>query len=619
MKRTAFVMAAAVAFHAACPAQAYKDFNYAGTETQQWGTSKKENYDVAVRLVSPGLVGSRIEKIEVPAKGGDGITNYRIWLSEELRLEGKKNSPDIMTAAATVEDGKISVTLDEPYAITDKGVYVGYSFDVDVLDDASKKPVTVSESDNGNAFYIHSSRTYLAWGHNGVNLAADMSVRLSGDFHDDAVAVERLDEPGELHGEELTATVTIRNHGNQPVSSLTYELDFLGGKKSDTVKFDNPLPTLYDTDVAFTVPLGSSDEAGGYPYSICIKEVNGRPNMDPQSDGTGMAYVYPYLPEHRTLMEEYTGLWCGWCPRGVVGMDGLKETWPDRFVGVTFHKDDILSINFTIPVEDAGAPSAALDRTEVVDPYYGSGPHDITTWKEGIEKDWLRFDAHTTVADMRLEAVWADAGMTAVKAEAGVKFVRPYDNADFRIIYILVQDGIEAGEPERKWVQSNYFSGNKAYAGTDLDWWYNAPSKVSGLTFNDIAILVPDIFGIPGSLPSEIEWLKEYSDVCELRLEDAVNQEGQSLVRDKDKMRVIAAVADASTGRIINACQSGIASDTGVDGIGMDDTPVRTEYYSPAGIRVEHPQDGLYIRVRHYGDGAWKTDKMIVSGGNVVE
>ena len=78
-------------------------------------------------------------------------------------------------------------------------------------------------------------------------------------------------------------------------------------------------------------------------------------------------------PIHRPLIEEYTGTWCGWCVRGIVGMELLRETYGDDFIGVAYHNDDGMEIMYSnrYPNDIMGFPSAFIERTSEVDPLYG--------------------------------------------------------------------------------------------------------------------------------------------------------------------------------------------------------------------------------------------------------
>lgn len=52
------------------------------------------------------------------------------------------------------------------------------------------------------------------------------------------------------------------------------------------------------------------------------------------SDGATLASEsYP----RRMVMEEATATWCGWCPQGIVAIDGLKRDFPDNFLAIAIH------------------------------------------------------------------------------------------------------------------------------------------------------------------------------------------------------------------------------------------------------------------------------------------
>src|SRR4051812_35948630 len=37
------------------------------------------------------------------------------------------------------------------------------------------------------------------------------------------------------------------------------------------------------------------------------------------------------------LLEEFTGSWCGWCPRGIVAINQLEQTAPGKVIPVAIH------------------------------------------------------------------------------------------------------------------------------------------------------------------------------------------------------------------------------------------------------------------------------------------
>lgn len=112
------------------------------------GTPLKQDYDVAIRINDKHFVGMTIAAVRVPIDTMRNLSGLKVWLSKELTLEvvdGKKvNKPDILSQDAEMGQGWVEVALDKPYTITDEGVYVGYSFKMDEMDNSNRRPVRIT-------------------------------------------------------------------------------------------------------------------------------------------------------------------------------------------------------------------------------------------------------------------------------------------------------------------------------------------------------------------------------------------------------------------------------------------------------------------------------------------
>ena len=65
------------------------------------GTPLQQDYDVAIRINDKKFVGMTIAAVRVPMGEVENISNLKVWLSKELKLEtvnGKKtNVPDVLS------------------------------------------------------------------------------------------------------------------------------------------------------------------------------------------------------------------------------------------------------------------------------------------------------------------------------------------------------------------------------------------------------------------------------------------------------------------------------------------------------------------------------------------
>lgn len=600
------IIALAIASISLSPAAQDKTFNYVQSGAEKWGTQKKENYDIAIQIEDPALVGSAISHIEVPLPENSGIGDCSIWLSSDLKLDNRLNAPDILSSGVEISGGKISLDLREPYTITEAGVYVGYSFKVQQLNEVSGQPVSVALSDNPKAFFVHTSRSYLSWGRFNLQLAADITVGLSNpQFEANAVMVASVEDENMLPGEVPSPTVMIRNHGNDPVRSIGYSYTINGRRTEGSMDFADPLLPYYTENVPLVInmPSDAVGEAGSYPWTFSVEEVNGVPNPDPGKTAGGCVYVFPFRPSHRPLVEEYTGLDCGWCPRGAIGMELMEKKFGDDFVCVAYHtSDDVMSIEVEYPTTEYYAPSANIDRTITGDPYNGLSEETCKTFMDGIGRFWEQYRSLLAPCDVSVSADWTDESRQQIEAHASAVFARPYSGVDFRFVYFLTANGL-CGD-DAFWIQKNYFSGDSKYLGTDLASLVALPAKVEGMKFNDVLVYTPEVYGTPGSIPAEIPWLETMSHSCALDIDKAVNVYDMPLVQDKDALSVVVAVVDAGSGRILNCAKTPVGAGAGVGDAGIAEKEVISEsYYDLLGRPAHGSASGICVKVTTYSDG----------------
>lgn len=247
-------------------------------------------------------------------------------------------------------------------------------------------------------------------------------------------------------------------------------------------------------------------------------------------------------PVHRPLIEEYTGTWCGWCIRGLVGMELMRETFGDDFIGVAYHNGDAMQITTNYPNNVTGFPSAFLERNYSIDPLYGFG-----NVSGGIINDMRQMAAIEAIAGIDVTAMWTSADKTAIDVNVTSYFTSDYDNANFAIEVMLIADDLYG--TGSSWNQSNYYSGYSEYAKDDyLGPWTRKPSTVTGIHFNDV--LVGFSGAIANSLPTSIVAYDDYSTSYTFQLNRLPKP---ALIQNKDNLHIIAVVVYKNNRKAINA------------------------------------------------------------------
>ncbi len=582
------------------------DFTYDLTGSDEYllyGTKKAETYDIAIKVADPSLVGAKVTKMAVPFPlAKDMASEYSAWMTTELKLDNKKNAPNICSQEPVVENQMLYVTFDEPYTLTEEGVYVGYSFVISEVNsnnpDARSMPIAVQYGETPDGFYLHTSRSNLKWKDQVAKLGAVscISVTLEGDNL--AANAARVTNDFKLFAskESKSVAVTIYNHGTDPINNVEYSYTIGDLKGTGTYALETPLAGIFNLSTNVPLPVEVPETNGIYPISLTIDKVNGAENKDIARTMNSEVEVVPFIPVNRPIVDEYTGLWCGWCPRGYVALETMAEKYGHDFVAMAWHNGDDMEITTRFPNNVSGFPYAYMNRSKGIDP-------------GEIEGLWPKYRVETPVGEIACDLNWADEEHTILKATSSVRFVKDINDEQYRVAFAFVCDGLS----DPLWKQSNYYSTQKpgSLVGKYADLFVGTSSSVRGLTFNDVTVYAKDYTGIDGTIPAEIKENVTYTYDYEVPIANMVSTKKKVLVGDGSKVRCIALLFDGQK-NFVNAFSSGyVGESSAVNTVNASAELLNTVYYDLAGRRVANPEKGIYIKVDEYSNGVRKSAKVI--------
>lgn len=573
-----------------------------------YGYDKKEEYDIAVRICDPMLTGTTITGIRFfIAADPTVVDNCSAWLTSELTLErinGKNtNKPDICSEKFNPASGMIEVNFSEPYSIPDDGVYVGYSLNVKSTDKGGDKPIYLVSDTNPDGLYIHTSRSQLTWESLSSELhsISPMTIMLEGDFKEDVASISI---PSNLKGEvgkEATVEAIVTNYGTSPIESVSYSFSIGDITGFGEYKFENPIQEhLWSSENAI-ISICLPQETGIYDLEICLTDVNGTPNNVSLNKASSKIEVLPFLPVYRPLIEEYTGLWCRWCPGGMVAMEELSEKYPKSFIGVAYHNNDQMETltedNF--PSSFGGYPYISINRVYSEDAL-------------SLIKTYPSYLNNSTIADIDVDLDWSDEQHSGLVATSKVRFLEPQTNSSYRIAYILLADDLT----NPRWKQENAYSGmsSEEYKGEYWETFINGGTSVAGLTFNNVVAYYKDINGVENSVPSNIEAHVVESYEYFIDMKDVVNTIGEnfeSISTTPPSFKVVAILLECYPWQtsVINCnTSSSIKISSSVDRIPASE-PMEIIYYDLNGNKVKNPRKGIYIKKSVFPDGYIKSSK----------
>ena len=266
-------------------------------------------------------------------------------------------------------------------------------------------------------------------------------------------------------------------------------------------------------------------------------------------------------------MEEYTGTWCGWCPRGTVGLQLLERDFGEAFIGIAVHDGDPMSIGdyATQKKRVGGYPSAFVNRLLAADPYHGSSYGGGQQKSYGIYDDVFSQQQALTPIAVSVEATWNTASMTAFTATATVTPCYDRTSASpYALVYVLLADSL-CGEG-KSWSQNNDYA-NVVFQGgyasePNLGYLTEQPSYITDIAFDDVAIATAGINGgLSGSVPAP------FVNGTAITHQQLFCISGNTLVQQKQQLRLAALLFNTKTGEIVNAAECRILTQeqTGVE------------------------------------------------------
>ena len=598
MKKTllAMLLGACVAGNAA--AESY-DFSYIDGVVDYLGIQAAETYDVAICLPADNFEGFRVKGFSAMLHAGRGMTGYsdpKLWMASDLKVVANKFTPDIATYDVEIaSDGMMTVTFPEEYQITDTDLYLGYTVTVKTLNDLTKFPMAFGDCSDANSFFCRTNRSMPQWS----NLAKEMqcgaaiTVAMEAD-NLSANSVSIYSSPQTIYmqiGEPWSGQFGFVSYASEPVSSIDVEYAIEGKVYSDTFALPEPVAAGLNKKFNLDITIPAIDHKLREDVTFKVVKVNGQPNEAKNPEAVATLGVLSELPVHQTLIEEYTGTWCGWCTRGFAALEYIRENEPD-FVVAAFHNQDPMAITTRYPVSPSGFPYVSLDRYVGGDPYFGTESFGGLI---PIVEEVKAMNAQPTPWGIEVSHTWENEDNLV--ATADVWNVLGYENENYTVAYLLVADGLTGTTSE--WLQVNNYASmaqnsnyvpqlNQFCRGGEF-----GKSRVAGLVFNDVVVSTTGIYGVSGSIPTSLEAEEKASHSITFDLSKIKS----TLIPDRKKLRVIAAVLDKN-GIVVNCAKNEVNDEyapSAVEGIDASvNAPV--EYYNLNGVKVAEPSNGIFIR-----------------------
>ncbi len=508
---------------------------------------------------------------------GNNIAVSTSWYSSPGTSNDWLISPQIAVPNATGYECQFDVKASDPSYPDGFKVYI--STTGNTVADFGTTPVLTVPAAPSAAFTMQSINLDAYQGQNIYvaiqNYSNDMYMLFLDNFkvrkpvNDDAILVSSTIEHYTLINTSKILNLTVKNDGANPITSVTVEWND-GTPHSQTIATNIALNATANISHPIAV---SSSTAIEKDIAITITQVNGNTDPNP-SNNTGsdfIAFVSQNSPKV-VVIEEGTGTWCGWCPRGAVAMEYMDQNHAATFAGIAVHNNDPM----TVTAYDAGAafsgfPGANVDRVILGGDVSNA---DFETYHN---------DRKDLITPASIDVVSSGSGNT-VSLTVNATFRTAISSADskYRLAVVMSEDNVTG--TSSGYSQSNYYSSssnNVPLTGAGHNWQTEPnPVPAASMEYDHVGrALLGGYNGQANSVPTTI------ADGQTISYNFTYNVPATS---NRSNMHAVAMLINQITGEILNAKSVSV----GTAGLTEASTINMEVYPNPASEAVNVKFDG---------------------------
>lgn len=553
------------------------DPGYAVSETGMTGVNAGDRCDLAAQFpadLMKRFAGNTMGKFQTILP--KGITAAELWIADATTME------TLWSTTLTSPQTETVISVDCDYQITGDAILMGYTFNMGTGQEAMPLYVTPTYQSFGTliavkdgVFYDYSSQIY-----SDIYASIYFNALTEGGagLRDNDVQMVSISNQRSTTNAELAVGGSMTIWGMQPL--MTTDITTTIGETSQTTTLETGITeetaaesSTYGASMSYTITgLTAPSTPSRYTIQQSADMVNGvadgyTEDNDNVATTVGIALDDQHF-DRKVVVEEMTGLWCGWCPRGMVAMENLKNIYADDVITIAVHADDDLQSESYLPMANltSGFPSAFINRYYLTDPYYGNTAN-ATMGITDLVDEILASPAEAQIGVT--STLSADGSQIDVTSYTRFCLTDNSETPHYGVAYALVEDGVRG----LAYSQINYYSsqmnGGPYYGKTpemsglpeELAQFVGMAPSIQGLTYNDVARGIYDCFGLEGSLNANVQAGSMQTHTYSIPV--------PANVTNLDNTTLVAMVVDLQTLEVINAVEVKVGESdiTGIDAV----------------------------------------------------
>jgi hypothetical protein len=235
--------------------------------------------------------------------------------------------------------------------------------------------------------------------------------------------------------------LNVTNLGSSPISNLTVDWND-GTSHSQVINVSiAPFATL---DVTHPTALNYA-AAVEKTIAVNITAVNGGVDADVSNNtGSKLFNSLSQASPKKVVIEEGTGTWCGWCPRGAVAMEQMYQNHPNDFIGIAVHNGDPMTVTeYDNGTNLSGFPGCNVDRALL----------DESVSANLFESYYQERIGLAVPAGLSMTVT----GTTSKTINVSATFRTVFASANYRLGVVIIEDNVTG--TASGYNQTNYYAG----------------------------------------------------------------------------------------------------------------------------------------------------------------
>ena len=327
--------------------------------------------------------------------------------------------------------------------------------------------------------------------------------------------------------------LNVTNLGSSTISNLTVDWND-GTSHSQVINVSiAPFATL---DVTHPTALNYAT-AVEKTIAVNITAVNGGVDADVSNNtGSKLFNSLSQASPKKVVIEEGTGTWCQWCPRGAVAMEQMFQTHPNDFIGIAVHNGDPMTVaEYDGGANFGGFPGCNVDRALL----------DQSVSSNLFENYYQQRIGLAVPAALSMTIT----GTTNKTIVANATFRTVFASANYRLGVIIIEDNVTG--TAASYNQSNAYSGgaNGAMGGFES---LPNPVPAANMVYDHVGrALLGGYSGQANSIPTTITDGLAATYTFNYAIPSTSNSANMSAV---------AILIDNATGEIVNAEKTSLSA-----------------------------------------------------------